>query len=120
MQTVEDRAGLMYSLGDGIENHLFINREKNDKELADIVFLTRSPTPAFPEGEGSKNGGYSPDTNGGGVFCTTMHYPPMAHHSGVAVGTSLSCAYDTHFYDVIGLPAFSSLPLVGFCWTADG
>ena len=28
--------------------------------------------------------------------------------------------YETRFYDVMGLSAFSSLPLVGFCWTVDG
>ena len=59
--------------------------------------------------------GYEP-----GVSRTTMHCPPLARHSGVAARAAISCPYDTRFYDVIGLSAFSSLRLVGFCWTVDG
>ena len=51
------------------------------------------------------------------VSCTKMHCPPLACHSGVAARAAISCPYDTHLYDVMGLSAFSSLPLVGFCWT---
>ena len=39
---------------------------------------------------------------------------------GVAARAAISFPYETRFYDVIGLSAFSSLPLVGFCWTVDG
>ena len=46
-----------------------------------------------------------------------MHCSPMARHPGVAARAAISFPYETHFYDVIGLSAFSSLPLVGFCWT---
>ena len=59
--------------------------------------------------------GYEP-----GVSRTTMLSPPMACHSGVAARAAISCPYDTPFYDVIGLSAFSSLPLVGFCLTEEG
>ena len=38
----------------------------------------------------------------------------------VAARAAILCPYDTHFYDVIGLSAFSSLSLIGFCWTVDG
>ena len=55
-----------------------------------------------------------------GVSRTTMHCPPMARHSGFAAWAAILCPYDTRFYDVIGLSAFSSLPLVGFCWIVDG
>ena len=55
-----------------------------------------------------------------GTSRTTMHCSPMARHSGVAAWAAISFPYETHFYDVIGLSAFSSLPLVGFCWTVDG
>ena len=51
---------------------------------------------------------------------TTMHCSPMARHPGVAARAAISFPYETHFYDVIGLSTFSSLPLVGFCWTVDG
>ena len=44
----------------------------------------------------------------------------MARHSGVAARAAISFPYETRFYDVIGLSAFSSLPHVGFCWTVDG
>ena len=54
--------------------------------------------------------GYEP-----GVSCTTMRCPPLAHHSGVADRAAISCLYDTSFYDVIGLKAFSSdFPLLDF------
>ena len=36
---------------------------------------------------------------------------------GVAAKAVILCSYDTRFYDVIKLSTFSSLPLVGFCWT---
>ena len=49
-----------------------------------------------------------------------MHCAPMARHPGVAARAAISFPYETRFYDVIGLSAFSSLPLVGFCWTVDG
>ena len=52
--------------------------------------------------------GYEP-----GVSRTTMNWPPLAPHSGVAAWAAILCPYDTHFYDVMGLCAFSSLPLVG-------
>ena len=58
-----------------------------------------------------------------GVSHTTMHFPPLARHWGVAAWAAISCpyeAYDTRFYDVMGLSAFSSLLLVGFCWTGEG
>ena len=51
-----------------------------------------------------------------GVSRTTMHCPPLARHSGVATRAAILCPYDTHFYDVMGLSAFFSLLLVGFCW----
>ena len=51
---------------------------------------------------------------------TTMHCSPMARHPGVAARATIWFPYETRFYDVIGLSAFSSLPLVGFCWTVDG
>ena len=49
-----------------------------------------------------------------------MHCAPTARHSGVAAQAAISFPYETRFYDVIALSAFSSLPLVGFCWTVDG
>ena len=55
-----------------------------------------------------------------GAFRTTMHCPPLARHLGVAARAALSCPYDTRLYDVIELSPFSSLPLVGFCWTVGG
>ena len=51
---------------------------------------------------------------------TTMHCPSMARHPGVAARSAISFPYETPFYDVIGLSTFSSLPLVGFCWTVEG
>ena len=44
---------------------------------------------------------------------TTMHCSPMARHPGVAARAAILFPYETRFYDVIGLSAFSSLPLVG-------
>ena len=53
----------------------------------------------------------------------------LPHHDALSTnGTPLACrcsgsnffSYETPFYDVIGLGAISSLPLVGFCWTGDG
>ena len=55
-----------------------------------------------------------------GTSHTTMYCPPMARHSDVAAQAAISCPYETPFCDVIGLSAFSSLPLIGFCWTAKG
>ena len=85
--------------------------------------LTLTPTRDFSfldsERNGSKNGG-SPPGERPGVSRTTMHSPPLARHLGVAAWAVISCPYDTRFYDVMGLSAFSSLPLVGFCWTGEG
>ena len=53
----------------------------------------------------------------------------LSHHNalstpgtplGVAAQAAISCPYDTHLYEVIGLSAFTSLPLVGFCWIGEG
>ena len=63
--------------------------------------------------------GFSLDTNRG-VSHITMHCPPLARYLGVAAQAAISCLYDARFYDLIGFSAFSSLPLVGFCWTVDG
>ena len=52
-----------------------------------------------------------------GISYTTMHCAPQPCHSGVAARAAISCPYETRFYDVIGLIAFSLLSLVGFCWT---
>ena len=56
------------------------------------------------------------DTNRGSLApqCT-VH--PWHTTYGVAARAVILCPYDTCFYDIIGLWAFSSLPLVGFCWT---
>ena len=55
-----------------------------------------------------------------GLSRTTMPFPPLASHSGVAARAAISCPFDTRFYDVTGLSAFSSLPLIGFFWTDKG
>ena len=50
----------------------------------------------------------------------------LSHHNALSTpGMPLGCHcpgrfYDTRFFDVMGLSAFSSLPLVGFCWTEEG
>ena len=49
-----------------------------------------------------------------GASRTTMYCPPMARHPGVAAWAAILFPYETPFYDVIGLSAFSSLPLVGY------
>ena len=54
-----------------------------------------------------------------GNSSTTMRCPSMAQHPGVASRAAILFPYKTPFYDVMGLSAFSSLPLVGFCWTVD-
>ena len=46
--------------------------------------------------------------------------PQCTVHPWHATRVAISFPYETRFYDVIGLSAFSSLPLVGFCWTVDG
>ena len=59
--------------------------------------------------------GFKPET------CrTTVHCPSMERHSGVAAQAAILFPYETPFYDVIELSAFSSDPLVGFCWTIYG
>ena len=50
----------------------------------------------------------------------TVHLAPTAHHPGVAARAAISFIYETPFFDVIGLSAFPSLSLVGFCRTMDG
>ena len=55
-----------------------------------------------------------------GISRTTIQCPFLARHSGVATWAVISWPCDTRFYDVMGLNAFSSLPLVGFCWTEKG
>ena len=87
-------------------------------------YLTLTPSPPFSflayllgKGGVKKRGfplGFEPATPR-----TTMHCSPMARHPGVAARAAISFPYETRFYDVIGLSAFSSLPLVGFCWTVD-
>ena len=89
------------------------------------VSLTLTPSPPFSflayllgKGGVKKWGfplGFEP-----GTPRTTMHCSPTARHPGVAARAAISFPYETRFYDVIGLSAFSSLPLVGFCWTVDG
>ena len=89
--------------------------------------LTLTPTPPFSFLDyllgkgGSKNGGSPWVSNRGppAPQCT-VQCSPMARHAGVAARAAISFPYETRFYDVIGLSAFSSLPLVGFCWTVDG
>ena len=71
------------------------------------------------EREGSKNRGFPPGYESG-VSRTTMHCTPLARHSGVAARATILYPYDTRFYDVMGLSAFSSFPLIGFCWTEEG
>ena len=44
-----------------------------------------------------------------------MPCTPIARHSGVAARAAISFPYEALFYDVIGLSAFSWLPLVAFC-----
>ena len=94
--------------------------------VLDLMFLlTLTPSPPFSflayllgKGGVKKWGfplGFEP-----GTPRTTMHCSPMARHPGVAARGAISFPYETRFYDVIGLSAFSSLPLVGFCWTVDG
>ena len=51
-----------------------------------------------------------------GAYRTTMHRPPMARHQGVIAQAVILFPYETH----IRLSAFSSLPLIGFCWTETG
>ena len=89
------------------------------------LLITLTPTPPFSfldyllgKGGVKKWGfplGFEP-----GTPHTTMHCLPMARHPGVTARAAISFPYETRFYDVIGLSAFSSLPLVGFCWTVDG
>ena len=55
-----------------------------------------------------------------GVSHTTMHCPPVVRNSGVAARAAISCPSKSPFYDVIRLGTFSSLLLVGFCWTGGG
>ena len=73
----------------------------------------------LPGKGGSKNGGSPQDTNQR-VSRTTMHCPSLACHSGIAAWAAILCPYDTCFYGVMGLSIFSSLPLIGFCWTEEG
>ena len=94
-------------------------------EWVNHLLLTLTPSPPFSflayllgKGGVKKWGfplGFEP-----GTPRTTMHCSPMARHPGVAARAAISFPYETRFYDVIGLSAFSSLPLVGFCWTVDG
>ena len=75
-----------------------------DEENIYMWYLTITPFPLFPrKGRGPK-----------------MGFSPMARHLGVAAHAAILSPYETRFYDVIGLTTFSSLPLVGFCWTGDG
>ena len=48
------------------------------------------------------------------------HCAPTARHSDDAARAAILFLYVPRFYDVIGFIAFSSLPLVGFCWTVEG
>ena len=94
-------------------------------QIWECAGLTLTPSPPFSflayllgKGGVKKWGfplGFEP-----GTPRTTMHCSPMARHPGVAARAAISFPYETRFYDVIGLSAFSSLPLVGFCWTVDG
>ena len=63
--------------------------------------------------------GFPLDAKGGGGSRTMMCCPPMAPHSGAAGCVVISFPYEMPFYEVIGLCVFSSLPLVGFCWTGE-
>ena len=84
------------------------------------MLITLTPSPPFSflayllgKGGSKKWGfplGFKP-----GTPRTTIHCSPMARHPGVAAQAAISFPYETRFYDVIGLSAFSSLPLVGFC-----
>ena len=91
-----------------------------------IKFLTPTSMPPSLRKGGVQKCGLPLDTNRGGgglgvgVFHTTMHYAPMARHSGVAARAVILCPFETRFCDAIGLGAFSSLPLVGFCKIVDG
>ena len=74
--------------------------------------LTLNPTRDFSFldyllGKGGVQNGGSPWIRTGGL-------------SGVAAWAAISCPHDTCYYDVMGLSVFSSLPLVGFCWTEEG
>ena len=89
------------------------------------MYLTLTPSPPFSFldyllGKGGVKKWGFPLGSEPGTSRTTMHCSPMARHSGVAARAAISFPYETRFYDVIGLSAFSSLPLVGFCWTVDG
>ena len=91
-----------------IVNHWFF---ENDS----ILTLTPSPPFSFLAYLLGKGGvkkwgfplGFEP-----GTPRTTMHCSPMARHPGVAARAAISFPYETRFYDVIELSAFSSPP----CW----
>ena len=111
------------SWNDDISSHL--EQLRVTPSITSEASLTLTPSPPFSfldyllgKGGVKKWGfpmGFEP-----GTPRTTMHCSPMARHSGVAARAAISFPYETRFYDVIGLSAFSSLPLVGFCWTVDG
>ena len=80
------------------------------------LIVTPTPPFLFLGKGGFKNWGFPP-TPGcePGTSRITMHCPPMARHLGVTAWAAILFPYETTFYDVKGLSAFSSLPLVGFC-----
>ena len=89
------------------------------------ALLTLTPTrdfsfPGYLLGKGGVQKWGFPPGYELGVSRTTMHCPLLALHSGVADWAAILCPYDTSFYEVMGLSAFSSLLLVGFCWAKEG
>ena len=110
---------------DQIQNKaLYLSWRRVWKRYIDDLLNPNSHAPFFVSRlsrlrKGSKNGGSPPGFRTGGLP-HQMHCAPMARHPGVAARATISFPYETRFYDVIGLSAFSSLLLVGFCWTVDG
>ena len=87
--------------------------------------LTLTPTRDFsfvdlsPRKERGPKMGFPPGYEPGGLSHHNALSTPARHSGVVAARAAISCPYDTCFYDVMGLNAFSSLPLVGFCWTEE-
>ena len=89
-------------------------------DVSDGLTLTPSPPFSFLAYLLGKGGvkkwgfplGFEP-----GTPRTTMHFSPMARHSGVAARAAISFPYETRFYDVMGL--FLHFPLLDFVglWT---